>query len=96
MQILYTIKRLLKQKKNHKTAKKVLENIEKNNVVPENILEQSTSIKPMYQNAIWNGLNNVDKAFPEEITPNACYGVLVNMYKNYKWEIEESKGGINL
>ena len=79
-------------KKNHKTAKKVLENIEKNNVVPENILEQSTSIKPMYQNAIWNGLNNVDKAFPEEITPNACYGVLVNMYKNYKWEIEESKG----
>ena len=46
----------------------------------------------MYQNAIWNGLNNVDKAFPEEITPNACYGVLVNMYKNYKWEIEESKG----
>lgn len=79
-------------KKNHKTAKKVLENIEKNNVVPENILEQSTSIKPMYQNAIWNGLNNVDKAFPEEITPNACYGVLVNMYKNYKWKIEESKG----
>lgn len=79
-------------KKNHKTAKKVLENIEKNNVVPENILEQSTSIKPMYQNAIWNGLNNADKAFPEEITPNDCYGVLVNMYNNYKWEIEESKG----
>lgn len=79
-------------KKNHKTAKKVLENIEKNNVVPENILEQSTSIKPMYQNAIWNGMNNVDKAFPEEITPNACYGVLVNMYNIYKWRIEESKG----
>lgn len=79
-------------KKNHKTAKKVLENIEKNNVVPENILEQSTSIKPVYQNAIWNGLNNVDKAFPEKITPNDCYGVLVNMYKNYKWGIEESKG----
>lgn len=79
-------------KKNHKTAKKVLENIEKNNVVPENILEQSTSIKPVYQNAIWNGLNNADKAFPEEITPNNCYEVLVNMYKNYKWGIEESKG----
>lgn len=79
-------------KKNHKTAKKVLENIEKNNVVPENILEQSTSIKPVYQNAIWNVLNNTDKAFPEEITPKDCYGVLVNMYKNYKWGIEESKG----
>lgn len=79
-------------KKNHKTAKKVLENIEKNNVVPENILEQSTSIKPVYQNAIWNVLNNTDKAFPEEITPKDCYGVLVNMYNNYKWWIEESKG----
>lgn len=79
-------------KKNHKTAKKVLENIEKNNVVPENILEQSTSIKPVYQNAIWNVLNNTDKAFPEEITSKDCYGVLVNMYKNYKWGIEESKG----
>lgn len=79
-------------KKNHKTAKKVLENIEKNNVVPENILEQSTSIKPVYQNAIWNVLNNTDKAFPEEITTKDCYEVLVNMYKNYKWGIEESKG----
>lgn len=79
-------------KKNHKTAKKVLEHIEKNNVVPENILEQSTSIKPLYQNAIWNSLNSSDKAFPEEITPNDCYSVLVNMYNNYKWGIEESKG----
>ena len=79
-------------KKNHKTAKKVLEYIEKNNVVPENILEQSTSIKALYQNAIWNSLNSSDKAFPEEITPNDCYSVLVNMYNNYKWGIEESKG----
>lgn len=79
-------------KKNHKTAKKVLEYIEKNNVVPENILEQSTSIKPLYQNAIWNSLNSSDKAFPEEITLNDCYSVLVNMYNNYKWGIEESKG----
>lgn len=63
-------------KRNNKTAKKVLENIEKNNVVPENILEQSTSIKPVYQNAIWNVLNNTDKAFPEEITPKDCYEVL--------------------
>lgn len=70
----------------------MLENIEKNNVVPGNILEQSTSIKPVYQNAIWNVLNNTDKAFPEEITPKDCYEVLVNMYKNYKWGIEESKG----
>lgn len=79
-------------KKNHKTAKKVLENIEKNNAVPENILEQSTSIKPIYQNAIWNGLSNVGKAFPEEITSDNCYDVLVKMYNNYKWGIEESKG----
>lgn len=79
-------------KKNHKTAKKVLEYIEKNNVVPENILEQSTGIKPLYQNAIWNSLNASDKAFPEKITAQDCYSVLVNMYQIYKWGIEESKG----
>lgn len=79
-------------KKNHKTAKKVLEYIEKNNAVPENILEQSTSIKPLYQNAIWNGLDKSNKAFPEEIATKSCYDVLNNMYKNYKWDIEESKG----
>lgn len=79
-------------KKNHKTAKRVLEYIEKTNVVPENILEQSTSIKPLYQNEIWNNLEVSDKAFPVEITTQSCYDVLVNMYKSYKWSIEESKG----
>jgi superfamily II DNA/RNA helicase len=79
-------------KKNHKTAKRVLEHIEKTNFVPENILEQSTSIKPLYQNTIWNGLVASDKAFPEEITTQNCYDVLVKMYKIYKWNIEESKG----
>lgn len=79
-------------KKNHKTAKKVLEFIEKSNAVPENILEQSTNIKPVYQNEIWNNLNNSERAFPKNITPSKCYNVLVNMFDKYNWEIEESKG----
>ena len=79
-------------KKNHKTARKVLEYIEKNNVVPENILEQSTNIKPLYQNEIWKGLEESQEAFPKEITTQSCYDALVMMYKNYKWNIEESKG----
>ncbi len=79
-------------KKNHKTARKVLEYIEKSNVVPENILEQSTNIKPLYQNEIWKGLEASQEAFPEEITTQSCYDALVMMYKNYKWNIEESKG----
>lgn len=79
-------------KKNHIKAKKVLEYIEKNNVVPKIILEQSTSIKPLYQNAIWNSLNSSESAFPKEITYNSCHSVLLNMYDNYKWEFEESKG----
>ena len=79
-------------KKNQKTASKVLEYIEKTNVVPENILGQSTNIKPLYQNAIWNRLGMLDKAFPEEITTKSCYDVLINMYQSYKWDIEESKG----
>ena len=79
-------------KKNQKTAPKVLEYIERTNVVPENILGQSTNIKPLYQNKIWNKLGGLDKAFPEEITTKSCYDVLINMYKCYRWDIEESKG----
>lgn len=79
-------------KKNHKTAKKVLEYIEKINVVPENILEQSTNIKPLYQNEIWKGMKSSQGAFPEEITVQSCYDTLFAMYKNYRWDIEESKG----
>lgn len=79
-------------KKNSKTAKKILENIEKNNEVPENILEQSTSIKPEYQNKIWKNLTDSDRAFPKQITSKECYNVLRNMYNNYNWKIEESKG----
>ena len=76
MQILYIIKRYVKadsllksnfMKKNDKTAKKYWSDIERTMLYQrENILEQSTSIKPMYQNEIWNGLNNIDKAFQEK------------------------------
>lgn len=79
-------------KKNYETAKKVLENIEKSNVVPESILEQSTSIKASYQNKIWNILETSEKAFPEEITTDSCYTVLSRMCQIYRWDVEETKG----
>ena len=79
-------------KKNSNTAKKVLNFIERYNAVPENILEQSTGIKPLYQNAIWNNLDIAERAFPEEITVQSCYDVLSDMYKKYRWDIEETKG----
>lgn len=79
-------------KKNHKTAKKVLEYIEKENVISEYILEQSTNIKPLYQNTIWESLDKSEIAFPEEISPENCYKILEKMYRYYRWDIEESKG----
>ncbi len=79
-------------KKNDKTAKKILESIEKNNMIPEYILEQSTNIKASYQNNIWNLLNGEERAFAKEITTQSCYEMLVKMYKLYKWDIEESQG----
>lgn len=79
-------------KKNHKTAKKVLEKIEKENEVPFNILEQSTSIKGLYQNNIWKIVKPDEKAFPDEVTVQNCYNILKKMYEYYRWDIEESKG----
>ena len=79
-------------KRNYTTAKKVLEYIEKNNVVPEYILEQSTSIKPSYQNTIWNDLDVFQEAFSKEVTAKNCYNILAKMYDDYGWEVEESKG----
>ena len=75
-----------------KIDEKVLENIEKSNVVPESILEQSTSIKASYQNKIWNILETSEKAFPEEITTDSCYTVLSRMCQIYRWDVEETKG----
>lgn len=79
-------------KKNNATAKQVLEYIEKNNVVPERVLEQSTNIKPVYQNMIWNSLEKSERAFSKEISQESCYKMLYKMYDKYKWGIEESKG----
>lgn len=79
-------------KKNHKTAKKVLSTIEKNNQIPDYILEQSTSIKPIYQNNIWKSLQDTESAFSDEITYASCYEMLEKMYKIYHWDSEEAIG----
>lgn len=79
-------------KKNDKTSKKILAEISKNNEVPENILEQSTNIKAIYQNQIWRMLQGEEEAFSDEISTSTCYMMLEKMYKYYRWDIEESKG----
>lgn len=79
-------------KKNDKTAKRILESIEKNNMIPEYILEQSTNIKASYQNNIWNLLSEEESAFAKDITTQSCYEMLVKVYKLYRWDIEESQG----
>lgn len=79
-------------KKNDKTAKKILAEIDKMNEVPENILEQSTNIKSSYQNNIWKEISHEEKAFVEEISSQTCFSILEKLYKYYRWDIEESKG----
>lgn len=79
-------------KKNDKTAKKILAEIDKMNEVPENILEQSTNIKSSYQNNIWKEISHEEKAFVDEISSQTCLDMLEKLYKYYRWDIEESKG----
>lgn len=79
-------------KKNDKTAKKILAEIDKINEVPENILEQSTNIKPSYQNNIWKEISYEEKAFVDELSSQTCLSMLEKLYNYYRWDIEESKG----
>ncbi len=79
-------------KKNDKTAKKILTEIDKINEVPENILEQSTNIKPSYQNRTWKEILNKERAFEEEVSSKSCLNMLEKLYEYYSWDIEESKG----
>lgn len=79
-------------KKNYKTAKKVLAEISRDNKIPENILERSTNIKPIYQNRVLEKISIDTKAFPDEITSATCLEMLNKMYEQYRWDVEESKG----
>lgn len=74
----------------NKDAKKILAVAQKENKVPNFILEQCPDIGIEYQNKILN--NNDNYRFPKEITKNTCKEVLKCLYDAYNWKEEESRG----
>lgn len=78
--------------KRNSGGKKLLEKMERDNKIPLYILEQCTNIKNVYQNYIWEHIDERERAFPEEVTIQSCQAVLEKMYNYYNWEDEESKG----
>lgn len=74
----------------NKDAKKIISDVQKKNIVPNYILEQSPEIKATYQNEILNQNDNFK--FPKNITKETCMEVLECLYQSYNWKVEESKG----
>ena len=74
----------------NKDAKKIILDAQKENKVPNSILEQSPDIRTKYQNEILNAENNY--IFPKEITRTTCKEVLECLYNSYNWKEEESRG----
>lgn len=74
----------------NKDARKIITEAQKENIVPNYILEQSPEIRTKYQNEILNEESNYK--FPKEITKCTCKEVLECLYSCYNWGEEESKG----
>lgn len=81
--------------KNEQVNSKItLSNIIKTNKVETSILEQSITIKPIYQNRIIEKKYMIanTSAFPPNVTSESCLNVLNNLYEQYNWGVEESTG----
>lgn len=76
--------------KKNPNAKQILSTVSKANNVPLFILEQSSMIKPAYQNKLWN--NDKLCPFPTEVSLETCREILDLLYDNYCWADEESGG----
>lgn len=76
-------------KKNSK-AKQILESVSKSNEIPLSILEQCSTIKPKYQNALWK--SSQLESLPHEISKENCQHILECLYDVYNWQSEESGG----
>lgn len=74
----------------NKDAKKIIADAQKENRVPNYILEQSPDIRTKYQNEILDAKDNY--IFPREITRATCKEVLECLYNAYNWKEEESRG----
>lgn len=76
-------------KKNIK-AKQILEAVSKSNEIPLFILEQCSTIKPKYQNALWHSRQL--EPLPHEVSRDSCQSILDRLYDTYNWKSEESGG----
>ncbi len=76
--------------KRNPAAKQILSSISKANLVPLTILEQSSTIKPKYQNELWN--TEQLQALPSEVSKESCLWILELLYSVYHWDSEESGG----
>jgi len=76
-------------KKNIK-AKQILEDVSKSNEIPLSILEQCSTIKPKYQNALWQ--SSQLEPLPYEVSRDSCQSILDRLYDSYNWKSEESGG----
>ena len=76
--------------KRNPKARQILSTVSKTNCVPLPILEQSSTIKPKYQNELWN-MEQL-QPLPSEISKESCFQILELLYDVYHWNIEESGG----
>lgn len=78
--------------KENMNSQRIITEIQKENKIPSNILEQSSSISPRYQNQILKNNDENNYVFPKVITKQNCKEALEHLYEYYNWEEEESSG----
>jgi len=80
--------------KNTESGKSVLAKISKKNQVPAHILEQSITIKPVYQNKLIQQIKDsqMKSFYPSTMQYEDCLSLLEYFNGIYRWDIEESGG----
>ncbi len=78
--------------KNNSKAKRILNDLQKNNRVENRILSAYSSIKARYQNDILSTCGKKLKLFTDNISYESVLDKLVFLSKVYAWETEESSG----
>ncbi|KLE14417.1 DEAD/DEAH box helicase [Clostridium sp. C8] len=78
--------------KKNKEAKQILEKVEKQNKIPQYILEQCSTIKPIYQNSIWNMDDKEILFLDDNLSVDSLKLALNKLYQVYNWGKEESGG----
>lgn len=72
-------------------ARGIIDDLDRNNCVPINILSQSSTIKLAYQNHVLSSISQ-NLVIPQTINYQGCFVLLNSLYDLYNWEQEESGG----